>query len=160
MYSNHAYAMMLADGVRMDAYTRALQSTVRPGSVVVEIGTGVGYFAIMAARLGASRVYAFETSPAVVVAQKIAEANGSPPIQFIHADARKIQLTERADVVVSDLRGGLPLFENHIPTIIDARERFLADGGVLVPKRDVLCAALVEADLRTRSRSRPETRSR
>ena len=146
MYPNHGYATMIADRIRTDAYVRAIQSTVRDGSVVVEIGTGVGFFAIVAARRGAARVYAFETSPAIFVAQKIAEVNGSPPIQFIHADAKRIQLTERADVIISDLRGALPPFEAHFPTIIDARQRFLSETGVLVPKRDVLCAALVEAE--------------
>jgi protein arginine N-methyltransferase 1 len=38
----------------------------------------------------------------------------------------------------------LPWFQKHIPSIVDARERLLAPGGVLIPRRDVLWAALVE----------------
>jgi protein arginine N-methyltransferase 1 len=49
------------------------------------------------------------------------------------------------DVVISDLRGALPLFQRHLPSIVDARERFLAPGGVLIPQRDVLWTTAVEA---------------
>jgi protein arginine N-methyltransferase 1 len=48
-------------------------------------------------------------------------------------------------VIVSDLRGVLPLFRNHIPSIADARERFLAPGGQLIPLGDTLWVALVDA---------------
>jgi protein arginine N-methyltransferase 1 len=48
-------------------------------------------------------------------------------------------------VIVSDLRGVLPLHEGHLPAIMDARRRLLAPGGVLIPRRDVVWAAVVEA---------------
>jgi protein arginine N-methyltransferase 1 len=57
----------------------------------------------------------------------------------------EITLPEPANIIISDLRGVLPWFEQHIPSIIDARERLLARGGVLIPQRDVLWAAVVEA---------------
>jgi protein arginine N-methyltransferase 1 len=43
------------------------------------------------------------------------------------------------------LRGVLPWFQLHIPAIIDARDRLLAPGGVLIPRKDFLWAAVVEA---------------
>jgi protein arginine N-methyltransferase 1 len=49
-------------------------------------------------------------------------------------------------VAVSDLRGVLPLFELHVASIADARDRLLAPGGVLVPRRDTMYAAPVEAE--------------
>ena len=56
MYSLNAYGSMIADRVRVDAYAEALRKTVHMGSVVVEIGTGPGIFAVLACQLGASRV--------------------------------------------------------------------------------------------------------
>jgi len=56
-----------------------------------------------------------------------------------------VTLPARADVILSDLRGILPLFERHIPAIADARRRFLAPGGTMIPRRDTLWAAIVEA---------------
>jgi protein arginine N-methyltransferase 1 len=39
----------------------------------------------------------------------------------------------------------LPWFGQHIPSIVDARRRLLAPGGTLLPQRDVVWAAVVEA---------------
>ncbi|MCP4381299.1 MAG: methyltransferase domain-containing protein [Hyphomicrobiales bacterium] len=146
MYDIHTYGRMIADRPRMQAYSQALQRTIRPGSVVIDIGTGTGIVAILACRLGAARVYAIEPSDAIHVARQIAEANGvDRQIEFIQKLSTDVTLPERADVILSDLRGRLPLFDGHIPAVIDARARLLAPGGQLVPQRDHLRASLVEA---------------
>jgi protein arginine N-methyltransferase 1 len=137
---------MVADRVRVDAYTQALRKKVRGGSVVVEIGTGPGIFAVLACQLGASRVYAIEPSEVIQVAREVAVANGcAGKIEFFEQFSHRVTLPTRADVILSDLRGVLPLFERHIPAIVDARQRFLAPGGALIPRRDTLWAAVVEA---------------
>lgn len=146
MYSISGYGDMITDSVRMDAYTRALRGAVKPGSVVLDIGTGTGIFALLACQLGARRVYAVEPSDAIDVAREIAQANGcADAIEFIQALSTEITLPERADVIVSDLRGVLPFCERHLPAIEDARRRFLAPGGVLIPRRDTLWLACIEA---------------
>jgi protein arginine N-methyltransferase 1 len=43
------------------------------------------------------------------------------------------------------LRGVLPLFRHHIPSIVDARKRFLAPDGLLIPRQDTIWAAVAEA---------------
>ena len=48
------------------------------------------------------------------------------------------------NVVVSDVRGVLPLYANAIETVEDARDRFLLEDGCLLPLRDTLFAAVVE----------------
>ncbi len=146
MYSLSAYGSMLEDRVRVDACAQALRKTVRAGSVVVEIGTGPGIFAVLACQLGASRVYAIEPSEIIQVAREVAAANGcADKIEFFEEFSNRVTLPTRADVILSDLRGVLPLFERHIPAIVDARHRFLAPGGTLIPRRDTLWAAIVEA---------------
>jgi type I protein arginine methyltransferase len=145
MYSLTGYGHMLADRVRYEAYLRALQKAVRPGAVVLEIGTGPGIFALEACRLGASRVYAVEPSPVIQVAREIAAANNcADKIEFIENLSTRIDLPAKADVIISDLRGILPLFEQHIPSIADARRRFLAPGGVLIPNKDAIFFAIAE----------------
>jgi predicted RNA methylase len=146
MYSLAGYGNMIEDRVRLDAYARALRQSVRPGSVVLEIGTGPGVFAVHACQLGARRVYAIEPDPVIQVAREIAAANGcADRIEFIEDLSTRVTLPIQADVIVSDLRGVLPLFQTHLPSIADARRRFLAPGGALIPKRDAIWAALVEA---------------
>ncbi len=145
-YTIGHYGEMLLDRVRMRAYRAALAASVTPDSVVLDIGTGTGIFALLACQLGARRVYAIEPNPAVSVARKVAADNGlSGRIEFIQKNSTDISLPHPADLIVSDLRGQLPLFDRHIPTIIDARARLLAPGGTLIPKRDLLWCAVVSS---------------
>jgi type I protein arginine methyltransferase len=146
MYSISDYGAMISDRIRMDAFVRALREAVRPGSVVMDIGTGIGIFALLACRFGARRVYAIDPEDAIEVARQIAAANGcADRIEFIQAMSTQVTVPERADVIISDLGDMLPWFRQHIPSIVDARNRFLAPGGVLIPQRDVAWAAVVEA---------------
>lgn len=133
---------MFADDTRTTAYLAAIARAVQPGSVVVEIGTGVGYFAVAACRAGARRVYAIETHPAIELAERIAEENGcADRITFIRDDSRRVTLPELGDVLLSDLRGVLPPYESHFATIADARRRLIRPGATMIPSRDTLWAA-------------------
>ena len=141
------YGSMIADQVRTGAYTKALRQAVKPGSVVVDVGTGTGIFALLACRFGARRVYAIEPGNVIGIARDIAAANGfADRIEFIQQPSTRVTLPERADVLVSDLHGTLPFYRHHIHSIVDARERLLAPGGELIPKRDTLWAAVAEAE--------------
>jgi type I protein arginine methyltransferase len=144
-YALDAYVQMATDASRL-AYARALEEVVRPDSIVVDVGTGLGIFALLACRYGARRVYAIEPNEVLHVAREIAKANGcGNRIEFIQAPSIRVQLPERVDIVVSDLRGTLPLFEESLGVIIDARERFLKSDGVLVPWVETLWASAVDA---------------
>ena len=146
MYSLHFYGRMIADAPRMDAYAAALRRTVKPDSVVMDLGSGPGVFALLACKLGARKVYAVEPDNVIGLARQAADANGfADRIQFFESMSTEITLDERASIIVSDLRGVLPWFQQHIPSIIDARERLLARGGTLIPRRDIAWAAVVEA---------------
>jgi len=146
MYALHDYARMIADERRVAAYVRALEASVRPGSVVVDIGTGTGFFAVVACRLGARRVYAIDTNPVIEVARELAEENRcADRIELIQDDALRVTLPEHADVVVSDLRGPTPLAPGHLAVMQHARETFLAPGGTLIPREDRLRVAVVSS---------------
>lgn len=146
-YSINDYHSMVADNVRMDAYLKALRHRITPDSVVVDLGTGTGIFAFWAIRFGARKVYAIEPNDAIQTGRQIAADSGlSGQIEFIQGLSTQVTLPEKANVIVSDLRGVLPLYGHHIPTIIDARERFLAPEGVLIPQCDILRAALVSSE--------------
>ena len=147
MYSLHGYGKMLAEPVRRQAYFDAIESSIEPGCVVLELGTGPGIFALHAARCGARKVYAVEPSDSIQVARELAAANGlSDRIEFFQCPSTETELPERADLVVSDLRGVLPLFPGHLSSIVDARQRLMAPGGQLIPREDSLWCALVSAE--------------
>jgi protein arginine N-methyltransferase 1 len=145
-YSLSDYGRMIADKERMEPYVFALKAAIKPDSVVLDIGAGMGIHALLACKFGARRVYAIEPNEATYLGRELAEVNGfADRIDFIQDLSTRVTLPERADVIVSDLRGVLPLFGAHIPSIIDARQRHLAPGGTLIPKRDTLWVALVTA---------------
>ena len=145
MYSVYDFGCFIADKIRTDAYVQALRQAVKPNSVVVDIGTGTGIWALLACKFGARKVYAIEPNDAIQVAREIAEANGyGERIEFIRKLSTQVTLPEQADLIVSDLRGVLPLFQHHLPSIVDGRQRFLKEDGMLIPQRDTLWAAVVE----------------
>jgi type I protein arginine methyltransferase len=144
MYGLEDYASMIADRRRVAAYAAALRTAIKPGAVVVEIGTGVGAFAVMAVKMGARRVIAIEPNDAIVVARLVARENGvEDRIDFFHGLAQNARLAEPADVIFADLRGALPVATRYLETMIHARETFLAPGGILIPAVDTLFAAIV-----------------
>jgi Arginine methyltransferase oligomerization subdomain/Ribosomal protein L11 methyltransferase (PrmA) len=146
MYSLSGYGEMIADRIRIEAFTQALRTAIRPGAVVMEIGTGPGCMAVLACKLGARRVYAIEPCEVIQVAREIAAANQCEgDIVFFEDLSTKVTIPVLADVIVSDMRGVLPLFTRHIPSIVDARRRFLAPGGTLIARKDRIWAAVVDA---------------
>lgn len=147
MYSLGDYGYMIADSVRIGPYTEAIEAAVRPGNVVVDLGSGPGFFALIACRAGARRVYAIDLAEIVHFGRDFATANSfTDRIEFLQGDSRQIQLPERADVIVSDVRGALPFSGHCMVTLEDARQRFLAEGGIMIPQRDTLYAAIVESE--------------
>ena len=139
------YGRMISDHVRTDAFLRAMERVVDRDSVVVDIGTGTGIFALSACRLGARHVYAIEPDDVIEVARRIAADNGfDDRISFLQGTSTEVDLPEPADVIISDIGGLLPHYDQHIPSIVDARDRWLTAGGALIPAADVLRCAVVE----------------
>jgi protein arginine N-methyltransferase 1 len=147
MYTVLEFGHMASDGVRMHAYATAIARTVKPGSVVVDIGAGTGIFSLLAARAGARRVHAVDLDPAIWVLPDLARENGvADRITIHHQSSLELSIPERADVIVSDLRGSIPLYEAHLESLRDARTRLLAPGGTLLPKQDRLMVGVVEQE--------------
>ena len=152
MYSLQGYEEMVDDSVRMTAYAAALQAVISPTSIVVDLGAGTGVMSLLACQYGAKRVYAIEPNDAVVVARQNAAANGmSDRISFLQGVSTAIELPEKADVVVADLRGVLPLFNDNINSLIHARDNLVAPGGALIPQRDRLWTAVISLPEATKS---------
>jgi protein arginine N-methyltransferase 1 len=122
-----------------------MRRTIRPGAVVADLGCGTGYFSLVACQLGARKVYAIEPAAGIELARECARASGLlDRIEFIRNYSTRIDLPEKLDVIVSDLRGTMPLHAVSLASIIDARRRFLAPDGVLICQRDTLQVALID----------------
>ncbi len=146
LYDLFAHGRMIRDQPRSAAYAKAIAALVRPGDVVVDVGTGTGFLAVLACTAGAQRVYAIESEAIIDVARDIVRANGvADRVQLIHASSNDVELPERADVLLGDVHGVLPFFLNSLSMFLDARDRFIRPGGIVIPARDVIRCALVES---------------
>ncbi len=101
MYAEiEVHRTMICDRVRTEAFRHAIDSVVRPGDVVLDVGAGSGILSMFAARAGAARVYAVERTTVAVMAQELAAANGfADVIEVIQGDVMDIELsrTRRRD---------------------------------------------------------------
>ena len=145
MYTEfEVHRSMISDRVRTEAFQRAIDSVVRPGDIVLDVGAGSGILSMFAARAGAARVYAVEQTSIAVLAQELAVANGVLEIvQVLHGDIVDIELPERVDVIVSEWLGGFGIDEGMLVPVIAARDRWLKPGGVMIPSSVTAWTALV-----------------
>ena len=145
MYAEfEVHRSMIRDRVRTEAFQHAIDSVVRSGDTVLDIGAGSGILSVFAARAGAARVYAVEQTSVAVLAQQLAAANGVAEIvRVIHGDVMDIEPPERVDVIVSEWLGGFGIDEGMLVPVIAARDRWLKPGGVMIPRSVTAWAALV-----------------
>lgn len=142
MYSLNDYLWMIADGARASAYAAALRACVRPGDRVLEVGTGFGFFAIVAAQAGAAHVDAVDTNPAIRLGPRVAAANGcADRITFHHSDVSRVTLREPADVLLIDVRGPTPFGSRALETVIRTRDRLLTPHGRIIARADRVLVA-------------------
>src|SRR5262245_8804617 len=156
------HQVLLSDARRNRAFQRALAQRVRPGDSVLDLGAGSGIWAVTAARLGARSVVAVEREPLLVpVIRRLAEENGvADRVHVILADALRLSLPRRFDLVVSETVGNAAVEEGIVELMARARDRFLRPGGALVPEQLALRAAPVRAAPRVaRVPGLPATRS-
>jgi SAM-dependent methyltransferase len=136
---------MLLDTARMDSYRRAIEATVKPGDVVVDIGCGTGILSFMACEAGAKKVYAIEGAAVIETAKELAIDNGfADRIEFLSGWSINLDLPEPADVLITETIGNAGLDEGIVAWISDARKRLLRPGAVMMPQRLRVWVAAVE----------------
>lgn len=130
------HVAMLNDRVRTSSFLVGIQEVVRPGDIVIDLGTGTGILAIAAAHAGAQHVYAIEASGIGKLAKAIFEANGlADRITLIEGWPTRITLPKYADVLISEIIGNEPLGERVLETTMDVLKRLLKPNARLIPNK-------------------------
>jgi len=139
---------MMNDATRNAAFKRAFANRIKPHHVVLEIGTGAGLLAMMAARTGA-RVYSCESNSALArTARGIIDYNRlADRVTVIDKPSWEVQvgvdIPQQADVLIAEIFSAQFLSEDVIPTIEDAKARLLKPGGIVIPAGGAMIGALV-----------------
>ncbi|CAE7441631.1 CARM1 [Symbiodinium natans] len=130
---------MLRDSARNEAYDAALARAAPKlrGATVMDIGTGSGILALLAAKHGARKVYAVEGSPEIArVASRLARANGYAGVVEVipkHLEDVTVEEVEQVDVIVSELFSHFLVGELGLQAVTHAVKRFLKPGGLVLP---------------------------
>ncbi|KAJ3013289.1 UNVERIFIED_CONTAM: Protein arginine N-methyltransferase 3 [Siphonaria sp. JEL0065] len=142
---------MLKDAVRTESYRDCfyLNKDFFKDKIVLDVGCGTGILSMFAAKSGAKHVYAVDNSTIILRAKEIVKQNGlDSKITFIRGEVENISLpVDTVDVIVSEWMGYFLLFEGMFDSVITARDRWLAPGGVMAPSHaNILIAGLEDAD--------------
>ena len=137
---------MAYDLRRNQAYYQALSKVITPDSIVLDLGAGLGILGILAAKLGAKRVYLIEPEDVISVTNQIVQANGlSERVHCLQGKIEDIDLPEQVDVIISVFTGNFLLEEDLLPSLFYARDKYLKEDGVLIPEAGIMQAAPVFA---------------
>ncbi|KAI8955749.1 S-adenosyl-L-methionine-dependent methyltransferase [Xylaria longipes] len=138
---------MLKDTVRTDAYRDFIYNNKHlfAGKTVLDIGCGTGILSMFCARAGASRVLAVDASDIIFKAQEnIYRAGLSGTITTLHGKMEEVTLpVDQVDIIVSEWMGYCLLFEAMLPSVLYARDKYLAPGGLMVPSHTNMWVAPV-----------------
>ncbi len=137
---------ILADVVRNDALAKAVQSLVKPGDTVIDIGAGTGFLAILALRFGAKHVTCIEREEeSVRLCREILRANNVKNCTVIHASSFDVRDVPAADIILCETLGNFAYEEGIAETMHDAH-RFLKHTGRVLPQTLTQFAAPVTSD--------------
>jgi SAM-dependent methyltransferase len=140
---------MVSDRRRTDAFAHAIQEVVSAGDLVLDVGTGTGILAMLAARCGAQHVHAIDQANVVQVARNLVKHNGlEDRVTVLEGNAKDLDLGHRVDVIVSEWLGQMAFEENMLGDVLRARDVNLKPGGKMLPSGvEVLFAPISDAEL-------------
>jgi type II protein arginine methyltransferase len=139
---------LLRDEVRNASYEAAIRRAVRPGATVLEIGTGSGILAMMAARAGA-HVVTCEANPSVAAAARaVIAANGlTREIRVLEKHSTQLDASDLAgpaDILISEIVSNDLLSEGVLPAHVDALTRLVKPDAPVIPVRGRVRIALAQ----------------
>ena len=152
------HEIMLRDAARTNAYADALLKNADfvKGKVVLDVGCGTGILCLLAAKAGAKKVIGVDMSSIIERSKKVVKKNGyEDVITLVRGKLEEVTLPVEfgeVDIIVSEWMGYGLYFENMLPAVMYAKEKYLKKGdsaetsGIVMPSDAILFIEAVTAD--------------
>ena len=133
------HEQLINDRVRSLAYRRAIldHKELFQGRLVLDVGSGSGLFSMFAASAGADRVVGVEMSSIADRSREVVEENGLQDIvTIIRGRVEEVDLPqgmEKVDIIISEWMGSCLFQDTMLDSVLYARDRWLAPGGLMFP---------------------------
>jgi len=138
---------MLSDKARTLAYRKAILENKDKisGSRVLDLGCGTGILSMFSAEGGASQVVGVDCSDILYQAMDIVRENSlEDKVRLVKGRLEDIELpVKQFDIIVSEWMGYFLLFEGMLDSVLSARDKYLAPGGIILPNRCTISLALM-----------------
>lgn len=140
-------ASLLAHRSRIQKFDMALKQLVTPDSYVVDLGTGSGVLALLAAKAGARKVTAVDISQECIdYARRAVSMNGlEDRVEFFLGHFSEFRPRERADIVMCEMLSSMMLVEQQVPACFSAVKYMLKKGGKMIPESATVWLVPVES---------------
>jgi len=141
---------MLKDEVRTLTYRNSMwhNKHLFKGKVVLDVGCGTGILSMFAAKAGARKVIGVDMSSIVDHAKQIVKDNGlADVVTIIRGKVEEISLPEgvdKVDIIISEWMGYCLFYESMLDTVLYARDKWLAPGGLMFPDKATLYICGIE----------------
>lgn len=138
---------MLKDRVRTNGYKNAILNNKHlfKDKIVLDVGCGTGILSMFAAKAGAKHVYGVDMASIANQAKEIVKTNGFNNITIIRGKIEEIALpVDKVDIIISEWMGYFLLYESMLDTVLYARDKWLAKGGLIFPDKATMYVAAIE----------------
>ncbi|MHA2425399.1 MAG: 50S ribosomal protein L11 methyltransferase [Candidatus Thorarchaeota archaeon] len=141
-------ASLLGQRTRILKFAEAIQRVVKPGMRVVDIGTGSGVLAMLAAQAGAAEVTALDiNADSIEYAIMASRMNGlEDSIDYVVGHFIDFKPKERYDVVICEMLSSMMLVEQQIPASKHAVSHILKPDGVMIPSLVTIYVAMTQCE--------------
>ncbi|OON19228.1 hypothetical protein X801_04907, partial [Opisthorchis viverrini] len=141
---------MLKDETRTLTYRNALvhNKHLVKDKVVLDVGCGTGILCLFAIKAGARHAIGIECSNIIDRAAEVVKANNmADKITLVKGKVEEVELPKefpKVDIIISEWMGYCLFYESMLNTVIFARDKWLAPGGLIMPDRATLYVCAIE----------------
>lgn len=143
--ARNIHEIMLKDKTRTLAYRNFIldNKNLFEGKIVLDVGCGTGILCMFAAQAGARKVIGVDAADIIDKARIIIEKNNfSHVISFVKSKIEEAVLpVEKVDIIISEWMGYFLLFESMLPSVLFARDKWLVEGGLVLPNQATMYIA-------------------